>query len=636
MLQPHSRRLLSESLKAPTGYKLDYAVGTTYSLDLFALLHAPVSFAFNDAHQANGHPLADPLALLKAVREYANRMLIFCQAGQIKLPKSFPPLVINLEETVVEVSPESQQGVFHPKVWFLRYVGPDESVVIRFLCLTRNLTYDKSWDTIVCLDGDLADRKNAIANNHPLGEFVEALPLLATRKLSRLWKGRIEEMAADVRRVNFEIPEPFESVHFHPLGIGRRVAWPFPDRCDKLLTISPFVSDSTLRDLCSVAKSAQLVSRQDQLEMLQPTTIESFTDGAWTLSQHAEPEPSEFEENDTSEKNLVEPTSLSGLHAKVYILDQGASTRIFAGSANATRAAFSENVEFLTELRGKKRLCGVDVVLGNADSDTDSPRSATLSAMLERFSPEATRQESDELKRTQEFEWRSAMIARQLADSTLSVICHTTDQPDSFRLEIAPARKLKLDLQGYTLKGKLLSLVKQEWKNVDINQSPWIHYDALTLLSVTGFVAFEVTDSAKGYKRQFVLNCPIINPPPDRDTRLIQSLLSDPEKVLRYLLMLLGNGQSPPDSGNGSPEPNSHSQTSKGTSVNRSPLFESLLRSLSENPPQIEQFANTVEAMSATEAGQQMLPADLDSIWLPIRDAWLEQNSGKGKRGTNK
>ena len=44
MLQPTDRRLLFDALAPPTGFKLDFAVGTTYTLDLFALLSAPVAF----------------------------------------------------------------------------------------------------------------------------------------------------------------------------------------------------------------------------------------------------------------------------------------------------------------------------------------------------------------------------------------------------------------------------------------------------------------------------------------------------------------------------------------------------------------------------------------------------------------
>ena len=60
---------------------------------------------------------------------------------------------------------------------------------------------------------------------------------------------------------------------------------------------------------------------------------------------------------------------LSGLHAKCYVSDVGSNTLIWSGSANATDAAFSRNVEFLVQLSGPKNVCGVDRLLtGNKDS----------------------------------------------------------------------------------------------------------------------------------------------------------------------------------------------------------------------------------------------------------------------------
>src|SRR5690606_37774416 len=89
LLEPNSRRLLMESLQPPDGCRLDWAVGTTYSLDLLALLSAPVAFAFTDWQDRDGRPTCDPLALLKAVRQYASQVCLFSQAGKILVPKAY-------------------------------------------------------------------------------------------------------------------------------------------------------------------------------------------------------------------------------------------------------------------------------------------------------------------------------------------------------------------------------------------------------------------------------------------------------------------------------------------------------------------------------------------------------------------
>jgi hypothetical protein len=91
MLEPQSRTALLEALRPPDGFSLSRAIATTFTLDLTALLTAPMAFSLYDGlfdhgqSKAGDDPVAslDPYALLKAVREHAERTLVFCQAGRI-------------------------------------------------------------------------------------------------------------------------------------------------------------------------------------------------------------------------------------------------------------------------------------------------------------------------------------------------------------------------------------------------------------------------------------------------------------------------------------------------------------------------------------------------------------------------
>ena len=126
MLQPSSRRLLLDGLRPSGGYRLDRAVGTSYTVDLLALLTAPLAFTFFDWEDEKGRPMADPLALLEAVRRHAQRIHLFCQAGRVKVPAPGQTLLAYLEDSVFEVEAPHKGGVFHPKVWLLRYVATDD------------------------------------------------------------------------------------------------------------------------------------------------------------------------------------------------------------------------------------------------------------------------------------------------------------------------------------------------------------------------------------------------------------------------------------------------------------------------------------------------------------------------------
>jgi hypothetical protein len=86
VLAPDERRLLLDTLRPPDGYALDQAVGTTFSLDLIALLRAPLAFTVFDWEEGDGRPTADPRAILAALRQHAEKLTLFCQAGQIAVP----------------------------------------------------------------------------------------------------------------------------------------------------------------------------------------------------------------------------------------------------------------------------------------------------------------------------------------------------------------------------------------------------------------------------------------------------------------------------------------------------------------------------------------------------------------------
>ena len=220
--------------------------------------------------------MADPLALLEALRRYGDRFTIFCQSGQIRLPPKYPPLVTFLEPCIYDVQLKDPDGVFHPKVWALRFVAEDGAVRYRVLCLSRNLTFDRCWDTVVALDGELTDRSNAIAANHPLADFIAALPGLAGRPLPRERRQGVAKIADELRRVRFTWPEGFDEnqCRFWVAGLEGRAVAPFGARQDKALIVSPFLSNAVVRDFLDHTEETHLVSRPESLQELPQETLQ--------------------------------------------------------------------------------------------------------------------------------------------------------------------------------------------------------------------------------------------------------------------------------------------------------------------------------------------------------------------------
>jgi hypothetical protein len=640
MLQPTDRRLLFDALAPPSGFKLDFAVGTTYTLDLFALLSAPVAFAFSDWQDRDGRPTGDPLALLKAVREYADRICLFFQAGRIHVPQNYQPLLASVESSLVEtLAPRG--GSFHPKVWFLRFEGAYGEVYYRFLCLSRNMTFDRAWDTMLCLEGPLTDRTNAFTQNHALGRFVEALPNMSIRGVSKSWKKRINDLAYEIRRVDFERPDMVEQLQFWPLGINPdsdpEKDWPFGES-KRSLVISPFLSGTALTDLASTGTQVELVSRAEQLERVKPEILRAYSN-VWILDDTAEPEPSETEElnsGTSGENEGPQPAApaLVGLHAKLYVFDYGKEASVFTGSTNATHSAFNRNVEFLTELRGKKSKLGVAAILRESTNPEDKkPGAASLTDLLRPFKTgEGERTEESSVDK---FERLVDEIAKQIAKTQLIAECQDATEGSGYRVCLQPVKRIKVVLDPTVIVSvRPASCPHAQFMSLDVNELTWAEFDSLAMLSLTSFYIFRVeTDSPKRMAREFVLNIPLTNEPSGRREALLKHLLSDKERVLRFLMLLLSDADADAFANmlNGTDGGSDSFQFS--SLLNGPTLFESLMKCVERDPARLEQVAEIISDLEKSSDGRELLPEELDVIWRPIWNVAQQQLARGSKRG---
>ena len=123
-------------LMPPDGYKLDKAIGTTYSLDLEALTAAAICLGLSE--EIDSKLMRNSISMLNALQKVSDKIILFCEAGQIKVPSKPTALSVLLEKMVVEVAlPKDRQlgrySVFHPKTWVLSYVDKDGDKKYRFV-----------------------------------------------------------------------------------------------------------------------------------------------------------------------------------------------------------------------------------------------------------------------------------------------------------------------------------------------------------------------------------------------------------------------------------------------------------------------------------------------------------------------
>ncbi|MDI3331909.1 MAG: hypothetical protein QJR09_14425 [Micrococcus sp.] len=264
MLHPETTVLLTDALRPPAGYRVDHAVATTYTLNLTAMLIAPMTFSLGDVDDADALASGDPVRLLDAVQRHVEHTTVFVQAGGIHVPASHSRIHTFLEDSIHEVMPPNEGHLFHPKLWAVRFTADDGALHHRVVIASRNLTLDNSWDTVLVLDQD----PDGTIDAGPAADVVAALPTMTLDPLPETRAAAVTDLARTLRAASLAAPEPFTGGTLLPLGLTDERPWPFPENPRRVLAISPFVSSSSLTRIRGSASEATLVSRAEAMDLL--------------------------------------------------------------------------------------------------------------------------------------------------------------------------------------------------------------------------------------------------------------------------------------------------------------------------------------------------------------------------------
>ena len=609
MLQPTNRLMLVDALRPPAGFVLDTAVGTTFTLHLDALLLATMSFAMFD-HLDGDDGTPDPIALLESVRRHADNITVFAQAGAMSGPRNHPPILAYLEDSVVPVRPPKPGHLFHPKVWALRFVDGADQVRYRLVILSRNLTLDTSWDTIVQLDGvPSVDPPNYIG---VVGDFLDRLPDLAVHALDKRRRGAVDGLAAELRNVHWEKPPGVRWLRFHPLGLG----FPSPKLSgDRVLAVSPFLTERITRELGMLAGPNVLVSRASALDGVGLDAVAGFAQ-TYVLDT-GQPPPVRLTSDGAAEPDVgldefdIEPprpgAELSGLHAKVMLIEGGEYTTLWLGSANATDAAFGGNSEFAIELAFQPTDLSVDGLLDDGDT-------ASLRSLLTEYRP--TGDEPVEPTELEQATRRLDTVLRELACAAYTVAVSPVG--NQFRLELAwdpPSESLKRRIGDSGL-----DITIGPATPLDV-RAPYAESGAVipsvSLQAITSFLFIEARSTVDGtpiFGRTLV-NARLTGAPDDRKDQVLASLLDDPDKVLKYLLFLLAElagDESLLDALKGA-----GASFDWSTGAGMPPLLETLLRALVDSPDSLDPVADLVASFQVSDKGD-LLPEGFADVWHAI------------------
>jgi hypothetical protein len=593
MLSPDARSVVIDLLRPPPGYHLDQAVLTTYSLDLEALLALPLAVL---AHADGGldELLADPLLLLEALRQAGDRVHVFVDEGGIAVPRSERPIYAMLESSVHPVRAPNG-GAFHPKVWIARFLDATNEPLLRVAVLSRNLTFDRSWDIALTSEASFGGGRRS-ARSRDLGDLLRALPELSVQAVPPEVLGKVQGLAAEVERTRFPCPDGFDDeITFQAIGLpgGRRRTWQPRADGSRLLAIAPYANRTALDALSAITTGGRsLVSRQETLDALSEDALAPW-DTVLVLSDAAA---------DESDDEMADrPT---GLHAKMIGIEHGWDVSWFVGSANLTAAAFQgHNVEVMASVIGRK---------GRKDGRTGAGIDRFLDggfyALCEPYHRAEGAQPSDEvLQAQQRLEAARKML---MGDDALRVTC----TPDGESWQWSLSGQLSLP-DGVEVVAWPLSVSEDQAKALTL-PTDW----TLPTARLTAFVAFRV--HALGVKvddMRFTLKLPAEGLPEGRLAHVLRTLIDSPERFLRFLRALLGGLDGlvdwSADTGKGT------ESFQWGIGLGGETLLEDLVRVASRDPKRLEPVKKLIDDLRSTEEGRRIVPDDLYAMWVVVEGA---------------
>ena len=609
MLDPDSRSLYISAFIPPPGMVFDEAIATTFSMDPVLLLEAPLHLALmTDANTSE----KDPLPILEAMRRYSKSITVYVQKGRIYVPVKPNPVFGLLEEMIVEVNAPAG-GVFHPKIWAIRFSSPNkESSMIRLLILTRNMTTDPSWDISLRLEGAMVEDKEKVVNE-PLAHFFRELPKLAPTGVSQARREQSIRFSEYIRKVEWELPDDFDKLAFYLLGTGTgKLDW-YPPESDRMAIISPFCSDEVLQTLAEKTKHAvALISTPELMHGLQEDTVGCFS-RCWYLNKAAETEEGEDKDNEETEGVFS-----AGLHAKAYLFetDHG-RTHLVTGSANATNAALlnSKNIEILVGLEGKTDKVGGIKGLLHEDG---------LGKYLVPFDA-GDQGNTDIDPQMQKAEKCIDNARRKLAEAQLSLKCNKASGDDLWTLTLVGNIPSLDGIQTAT--AWPITVTENSGASLTGNNSGEISLGEFSTSSVTGLVAFELRSCHRpDFSVSFVMNLPIEGIPAERNSAILETVVRNQDGFIKYILLLLGdeaaNGNA--SSGFGTRFDKWISKLSSGEEI---PLLEEMVRAYSRHPDRLSEISRLIHDMLSRGNANQVVPEKFLKLWKVFESALGERDA---------
>lgn len=520
MFKPKEDRLnYGQLLLPPVGFTLVRAVGTTYSLDLETLMS--VCIVLGSQESTDSSLTKNPFAILKSLQGLSEKLLIFCEAGQIaQMAPEKSPLMLMLDKMIVPVKLKSIKGKdipsFHPKTWTLQYEDADGNQHFRFIVLSRNLTFDRSWDVAVSLDGKMTGGRHR--PSYPIVDFLEYLKYNALEGVSLKTEKRriLNALIQDLPFVKFSLEDKrFLDFEIIPLGIGTVDIDKDPlmtNSFHDMFIMSPFVSSGVLQsfDNRKILKinNRHLITRTTELHKI-AGKLNNFK--VFTIKDAVVEGEEIVSDNETSNVQQQD------IHAKIYLMTKDSSSTLYLGSMNASDNGLHRNIEMLLKLSAYRYYLNIEQIEADLFGPDEKWNPFEEIDLNDVDSKEPEQNEKDALERMIKMicRLRAKAVVEQTGDSykiTITIACPREGFPDA---EIAPARTVRTQ----PLAEKMV-------------------FEDLSALELTELYRITAKGKTENITRMILIPTEM---PLNRDDMVVRSILKDKRAFVDYLAFILGD-----------------------------------------------------------------------------------------------
>ena len=504
MIEPRKDRLeYGKLLIPPEGYSLDFAVGTTYSLDL-------ETFILICNNLENKDDNIDNVSKLSALQKVNDNIVVFCQKGQIKCPQKTNQLFSLLENSVREINTKE---TFHPKTWIIKY-KKEQEYLYRLIVLSRNLTFDKSWDIAVATDGRKVN-DSQLENNKPLIDFVGVLKKNYGNSKDEKYT-KITSLVKELEYVVFETDKKMIKQEFVPLGKCFEYKSNHPlfiknKKIKELIVVSPFLSKGIIKELNDRFDTKDnntrpiLITRRESLYGLKQEDIPNFD-----IYQMRD-EVVFGESDNTNKKETVED-----IHAKMFFIRTDRCNELYVGSMNSTHNAMYNNYEFMMKFQGRYNYLSADILKKQlfGEDETKSP--------FERVYIEEIKEEEKE-------EENLDVILKDICSIKMSA--KVEEQEDKYKIIITSKNEIIKEGMDITISPLYSNIAKEIAKTIT--------FEDLKLNELSQWYTISIKGLKENLKR--IVFIPTDNIPKDRYTCIIENIISNRETFFKYVSYILAD-----------------------------------------------------------------------------------------------